>query len=700
MALVDFSLSFLDNLPPQSNDHDIDLWWADHVFPLVRTDDFARNWRAVRDSNGRFITPSGKRCRVQPKAHHISRLKSAISLNGINVQETITYEAIVFSKLASSFKLGKSADKPRQVIRRLFVDFITTRFPIRWRLVIIQCALHSYDENKAWNSPNPASPNYAPLAHVQNIRLLHVLPSIDSHTPIQCVLEEASYNSLPDFEALSYVWGNASSQRSIFINERPISVGENLEAALRQLRPHSGKPRTLWTDAVCINQSDLAERSQQVAQMDSVYSNATSVVVWLGRETNTSSQVYDTLERLQQAITFKNDTEALKRVLKFPFQPEPYNGVFDTKPNHPHSLPASSVGTYLTKKGADFYSEYIQSPELSDITRACVFAKTLPDLSMADLLSLTSSFQATDARDRLFSLISLLPKTSQERVVFRPDYTTDARRLFIKAAKYFTTELRSLAVITARPRSPDYFKMLGDIDHLPSWVPDWSYEQQFWQLNSIWINEFSAFKTMASYMEAQNQQDKPGQTLNTPTAKREAMQVFNASLHKVSPFDFEFSHCDEVLYVKGERADIIEEIGPSFDLFITLLRSRATGSNHDRGEQSHNEHMGIIHQWKNIAHMFDKGPYPFTGQSRAEAFWRTLFLDRTKKGYIGLSHPQTQVGDEVTILFGAAVPIVLRRYPEGCIVIGQSYVHGMMDGEIIQARGGRDEEGFEEFKII
>lgn len=99
--------------------------------------------------------------------------------------------------------------------------------------------------------------------------------------------------------------------------------------------------------------------------------------------------------------------------------------------------------------------------------RACVFAKTLPDL-----LSLTSSFQATDARDRTFSLISLLPKTSQERVVFRPDYTIDARRLFIKAVKYFTTELRSPAVIMPRPQSADYFKMLEDIDHLPSWVPD------------------------------------------------------------------------------------------------------------------------------------------------------------------------------------------------------------------------------------
>jgi hypothetical protein len=181
------------------------------------------------------------------------------------------------------------------------------------------------------------------------------------------------------------------------------------------------------------------------------------------------------------------------------------------------------------------------------------------------------SIKATGTYNRIFSLISPLLKTSREWVVFRPDYTTDTRRLFIKAVKYFTTELRSLANITARPQSPEYFKMLGDIDYLLSRVSDWSYEQQFWQLNSIWINELSAIKPIAPYMEAQNQQDKPDQILNTPTVKREAVQVFNASLHKVSPFKFEFSHYDEVLYIRGERADIIEEVGTSFDLFITLL---------------------------------------------------------------------------------------------------------------------------------
>ncbi|RYP33988.1 hypothetical protein DL767_004509 [Monosporascus sp. MG133] len=45
----------------------------------------------------------------------------------------------------------------------------------------------------------------------------------------------------------------------------------------------SGKnPRSLWADAVCINQQDDAEKTKQVASMADIYRQASSVLVWLG----------------------------------------------------------------------------------------------------------------------------------------------------------------------------------------------------------------------------------------------------------------------------------------------------------------------------------------------------------------------------------------------------------------------------------
>ena len=40
-------------------------------------------------------------------------------------------------------------------------------------------------------------------------------------------------------------------------------------------------PRIIWADALCINQGDVRERSQQVRKMSSIFQKATRVIVWL-----------------------------------------------------------------------------------------------------------------------------------------------------------------------------------------------------------------------------------------------------------------------------------------------------------------------------------------------------------------------------------------------------------------------------------
>ena len=87
-----------------------------------------------------------------------------------------------------------------------------------------------------------------------------------------------------DYVALSYVWGDPSITKEIFIDGHSVQVTENLEAALRTLR---GSPRIsqgfkVWIDAICIDQSNLTERSAQVARMKDIYASARFVVVWLG----------------------------------------------------------------------------------------------------------------------------------------------------------------------------------------------------------------------------------------------------------------------------------------------------------------------------------------------------------------------------------------------------------------------------------
>jgi len=63
----------------------------------------------------------------------------------------------------------------------------------------------------------------------------------------------------------------------------------------------------------------------------------------------------------------------------------------------------------------------------------------------------------------------------------------------------------------------------------------------------------------------------------------------------------------------------------------------------------------------------------------------------TEKGYIGLAPAKTEPGDRIAVLFGGRVPYILRQNqpdnstePTTWTFIGDSYVHGIMDGEVIQ----------------
>ncbi|KAL7623788.1 hypothetical protein AAE478_005341 [Parahypoxylon ruwenzoriense] len=59
---------------------------------------------------------------------------------------------------------------------------------------------------------------------------------------------------------------------------------------------------SIWADAICINQSDLDEKSAQVTMMDCIYSAATYVVAWLGPPDEHSDAGVQTLNKLQSHL--------------------------------------------------------------------------------------------------------------------------------------------------------------------------------------------------------------------------------------------------------------------------------------------------------------------------------------------------------------------------------------------------------------
>ncbi|KAH7385119.1 heterokaryon incompatibility protein-domain-containing protein, partial [Cadophora sp. MPI-SDFR-AT-0126] len=312
---------------------------------------------------------------------------------------------------------------------------------------------------------------YKPLtADGSSIRLLRLAhyPGQPFDDPIECEIFHASIQDT-QFEALSYVWGDVKQTVDLVIDGSTIPITTNLDTALRSLRPlQSDEPWILWVDAICIDQSNVDERGQQVQLMWQIYSKAVAVTVWLGPEGGDSEIAMDgfacreTQRRLEE------------RKIWHPMSSNPcgcHAGDFKTEP------PTTGVHELLRRpwfrrvwvlqevaaakelfiacgdvavRAEDFYSEIngivgfygsftkmmrLYRPVLEFMNPASpIFRPGTMPLSL--LIEMFRSWEATDPRDKVYALLGLSADASNASNL-RPDYTlsqTEISRKFIEFA--------------------------------------------------------------------------------------------------------------------------------------------------------------------------------------------------------------------------------------------------------------------------
>lgn len=116
------------------------------------------------------------------------------------------------------------------------------------------------------------------------IRMLCLLPG-RKEDPVLARIESCSLDNPPSYEAVSYAWGSPFLNDVIVIRDGnfdySVRVPQSLYKALTQLRHHI-RPRYIWADAICINQQNEEEKSQQVQLMPRIYRKAAKVLIWLG----------------------------------------------------------------------------------------------------------------------------------------------------------------------------------------------------------------------------------------------------------------------------------------------------------------------------------------------------------------------------------------------------------------------------------
>ncbi|KAL7622751.1 hypothetical protein AAE478_006429 [Parahypoxylon ruwenzoriense] len=133
-------------------------------------------------------------------------------------------------------------------------------------------------------------------------------------------------NIKSQYSVLSYTWGHPvldnfkdDLSHVVICNGQRMPIGLNLNDALQHVYIESEMaPPLFWVDAVCINQSDLAERAEQVALMTTVYANASNVIAWLGKDDP------DAHEALALVSEY---TPALKEIASELFSRNPDDGI-------------------------------------------------------------------------------------------------------------------------------------------------------------------------------------------------------------------------------------------------------------------------------------------------------------------------------------------------------------------------------------
>jgi hypothetical protein len=325
-------------------------------------------------------------------------------------------------------------------------------------------ARHSYNQQHHNKQPQ----GYCGFLSKYELRLLS-LPKAPLNAPLHGQLDWTDLLDAPPFEALSYTWGgedgNAEKSKLIYIGSLwlalPITV--NCDEALRRLRAQ--RDLVIWVDAICINQSDLEERSHQVSIMREIYSKAWRVVMYLGSSSETSHRAMQALiksgelqpdrvitdpaittlfcRRYFSRVWVIQEVAMAQRLLMVCGKDELDRRWFNTLP----------LSFKLSQKMPQWLLKYAQTgvnkfSDPSDFVR---------------LLNYTSVCSATDPRDHVFAIMGIVANAQAEGLI--PDYSLSLQQTYTGLASYFILRHRQIELL-AYPKT--YHSAF------PSWVPDWS----------------------------------------------------------------------------------------------------------------------------------------------------------------------------------------------------------------------------------
>jgi hypothetical protein len=169
-------------------------------------------------------------------------------------------------------------------------------------------------QNLIW-SPLSQHPDYAENIGLGYYALSYMwtdppFPLHDTNLKFALKLTEAGGLGMKDFVKSP----STLAAKQIVINGQTVPVGENLYEALRSMReiPEVRNGARIWVDSLCIDQSNLKERNEEVKRMGQIYSNADRVISHIGKSENHADEVLQTMEMIGYSIADAKGADRLK----------------------------------------------------------------------------------------------------------------------------------------------------------------------------------------------------------------------------------------------------------------------------------------------------------------------------------------------------------------------------------------------------
>lgn len=623
-------------------------------------------------------------------------------------------------------------------------------------------------------SEPPDSYLYRPLdPKTGEFRLLALKPGKWSDD-IECTLQYSNLDGSPGYDALSYVWGSDTNKRPIRLDGVQVFVTANLETALRHLRFEAGTG-VLWVDSLCINQKDVQEKGSQVQKMFDIYSSASHVLAWTGEASDDSDEALKLIDEFTDFLSVNEINSILnsggaggKSVaaaladLGFDIRKQNWDAYWtfldrpywsrvwilqelacrdirmERKPctilcgrsqiEKRQFVFAHQALSAILHAGGTMRGEFDEfdgpmkalvqritskSPRGSRAVQLLFDMYDKP-LSLPRLLSIVTPLDATDDRDKLYSLLGLV--SSEDRAV-TPDYTMNTAQVMAEYVKFFVRRDRKLSFAFSNRR-------VG-CPTAPSWTPEIHAEHNI-AIGGGMSGQFGHFW-------AGGKRDADVEFLDLPVPIGEEGHGL-------------------VMRAKGVVIGAVEELITAWNWQVA------------EGDDPVSDRQGSILAWSAALQDFAHEIWNRHGSERYEIFWRTLILDtvdlpngrfvspapdemgRQSKYYFGLEnlpydfHPElpeydrlqmavyrfvlqwqgamhgrtffsttmtggeasmglgpytARPGDLAVVLHGLDRCLILRqrdkgRDDQGYIVLGDAYVHGAMRGELVEETEGKE----------